>query len=134
MVLRQGAVHRNELATTAGQTIALLETDTGQSPGSFSSHYAPRAAVRLNANAPRRAEAWLGFGATDPAAASAALALNLSPRGELPEAAHNLYAYLRQLDDRLAGVGTIAVSPIPETGLGACINDRLRRAAAPRPS
>ncbi|HEX7774896.1 MAG TPA: Sua5 family C-terminal domain-containing protein, partial [Parvibaculum sp.] len=94
------------------------------SPGQLSSHYAPRAALRLNAAEARPGEALLGFG---PDARGAAM--NLSPSGDLTEAAANLFAMLRALDRTSRA---IAVSPVPETGLGEAINDRLRRAAAPR--
>jgi len=91
----------------------------------LASHYAPAAAVRLNAETARPGETRLGFG---PGAAD----LNLSPTGDLTEAAANLFHLLREAD-RLAGPGgTIAIAPIPETALGRAINDRLRRAAAPR--
>jgi L-threonylcarbamoyladenylate synthase len=92
-------------------------------PGQLASHYAPRARVRLNAEAARDGEVLLGFGPVTGAA------LNLSPAGDLTEAAANLFAMLRLLDE---GAAAIAVSPVPETGLGLAINDRLRRAAAPR--
>ncbi len=94
-------------------------------PGQLESHYAPRAEVRLNATAPKPGEAFLAFGSGAPPG------LNLSPAGDLKEAAAHLFAYLRQLD--ASGVEHIAVMPIPEEGLGLAINDRLRRAAAPRP-
>lgn len=94
-------------------------------PGQLASHYAPAAAIRLNAQDIRPGETRLGFG---PGAAD----LNLSPSGDLTEAAANLFHLLREAD-RLAGpTGTIAIAAIPETGLGRAINDRLRRAAAPR--
>jgi L-threonylcarbamoyladenylate synthase len=80
--------------------------------------------VRLNADAPHGDEVLLGFGPV------AGAQLNLSPSGDLAEAAANLFAMLRRLDE--GGATAIAVSPIPETGLGLAINDRLRRAAAPR--
>jgi L-threonylcarbamoyladenylate synthase len=100
-------------------------------PGMLASHYAPRADLRLNARAVRPDEALLAFGATLPNGANAAQAvLNLSAAGDLVEAAANLFAHLRVLD--ASGAPTIAVMPIPEAGLGAAINDRLRRAAAPR--
>ena len=94
------------------------------SPGLLESHYAPALPVRLNAASARPDEALLGFGPT------ANAALNLSPGGDLEEAAANLFAMLRALDrpDFIA----IAVAPIPRHGLGLAINDRLRRAAAPR--
>jgi len=93
------------------------------SPGQLESHYAPRAAMRLNATAAQMGETMLGFG-------QVAGALNLSPSGDLVEAAANLFVMLRRLD--ATGTTRIAVAPIPESGLGAAINDRLRRAAAPR--
>ena len=94
-----------------------------RSPGQLQSHYAPRAAMRLNAREARPGETLLGFGAVNGAR------LNLSPRGDLKEAAANLFAMLRELDQ---GAAAIAVSPIPQEGLGEAINDRLMRAAAPR--
>ncbi len=97
---------------TAGETI--------QSPGQLASQYAPRASLRLNAKMAERDEALLGFGKVSGAA------LNLSPRGDLKEAAANLFAMLRELDAKFA---RIAVSPIPGSGLGEAINDRLMRAA-----
>jgi L-threonylcarbamoyladenylate synthase len=100
-------------------------------PGQLASHYAPRARLRLDADSVAPGEALLAFGDV-PAkgAAHAAMALNLSPRGELIEAAANLFSHLRALD--AAGVATIAVMPVPHHGLGEAINDRLQRAAAPR--
>ncbi|MEO1307439.1 MAG: Sua5 family C-terminal domain-containing protein, partial [Pseudomonadota bacterium] len=93
-------------------------------PGQLSSHYAPHAAVRLNVRSPRDDEVWLGFG---PEARGATL--NLSTKGDLVEAAAQLFQHLHELD---ALGAPIAVSPVPETGLGRAINDRLRRAAAPK--
>lgn len=91
-------------------------------PGQLQSHYAPDAPVRLNANARQGDDVLLGFGPVD-------CDLNLSETGSLPEAAANLFAALHKLNE----IGRpIAVSPIPDHGLGAAINDRLRRAAAPR--
>ena len=83
----------------------------------------------MDAEAPRPGEAWLGFG-PEPNGALPALAFNLSPTGDLTEAAANLFAAMRRLDERRPA--TIAVAPIPPHGLGEAINDRLRRAAAPR--
>jgi L-threonylcarbamoyladenylate synthase len=100
-------------------------------PGMLASHYAPRAAVRINADTVTPGEALLAFGSAWPVdAGNASVILNLSKRGDLVEAAANLFAHLRRLDE--LNVGTIAVMPIPEEGLGEAINDRLRRAAAPR--
>ncbi|WP_113912444.1 L-threonylcarbamoyladenylate synthase [Roseovarius dicentrarchi] len=97
--------------------------DTLTAPGQLGSHYAPKALMRLNAGAARPGETLLGFGTSEGAA------LNLSRTGDLTEAAANLFDHLHQLD-RTAQ--RIAVAPIPEHGLGRAINDRLRRAAAPR--
>jgi len=93
-------------------------------PGQLASHYAPSAAMRLNADAPAPGEVLLGFGG------AADARLNLSVAGDLVEAAANLFDYLHRLD--ASGARAIAVSPIPDTGLGRAINDRLHRAAAPR--
>lgn len=103
-----------------------IETDrTGApiSPGQLESHYAPLASVRLNATSAEAGEFLLGFG---PVRGD----LSLSPEGDLVEAAANLYSALHEADAR--GVTRLAVAPVPDTGLGRAINDRLRRAAAPR--
>src|SRR3546814_11067386 len=92
------------------------------------SRYAPRRPVRLEATTVRSDEALLAFGPAVPL--SAAETLNLSPAGDLKEAAARLFAYLHRLDS--LAVRAIAVMPIPAEGLGAAINDRPRRAAAPR--
>ena len=92
-------------------------------PGQLASHYAPGAAVRLDATAPRPGEAMLGFG---PVPGD----MTLSASGDLTEAAANLFHMLRALD--ATGAATIAVAPIPDHGLGRAIRDRLNRAAAPR--
>ena len=101
-------------------------------PGQLASHYAPRTRLRLHARNVQAGEALLAFG---PIAAEGAqhavLVLNLSPRGDVIEAAANLFSYLRALD--AVGAPAIAVMPVPHTGLGEAINDRLARAAAPRP-
>jgi L-threonylcarbamoyladenylate synthase len=101
-------------------------------PGALASHYAPQARLRLNARRVEAHEALLAFGPMPVAGAEqAAAALNLSPRGDLIEAAANLFSYLRALD--ASGAATIAVMPVPRAGLGEAINDRLQRAAGPRP-
>lgn len=100
-------------------------------PGMLASHYAPAAPIRLGARDARTGEAVLGFGSLDGfISPDGQEILNLSPLGDLTEAAANLFGYLRRLDS--GSPSTIAVTPIPETGLGEAINDRLRRAAAPR--
>jgi len=99
-------------------------------PGMLASHYAPRARLRLDAAEARDGEVLLAFG--EPPAARPKQILNLSKRGDLVEAAANLFSHLRALD--AAGATAIAVMPVPHEGLGEAINDRLRRAAAPRSS
>jgi L-threonylcarbamoyladenylate synthase len=121
LLLRPGAIARQEIEAVAGPLGAAGETI--RSPGQLASHYAPRAALRLDAAKGGPGEALLGFGNAPGAA------LNLSPRGDLKEAAANLFAMLRRLDKN---TDRIAVSPVPRTGLGEAINDRLQRAAAPR--
>lgn len=130
-LLRPGGVPRAALEAAIGQALVIVEEGgtAPLAPGLLASHYAPRAAVRLDAEAPRPGEAWLGFG-PEPDGALPALAFNLSPTGDLTEAAANLFAAMRHLDDQRSA--TIAVAPIPMRGLGEAINDRLRRAAAPR--
>lgn len=123
-LLRPGAVSAEELHAVVG-TLASPQDGLVRSPGMLRRHYAPGRPLRLNATDVRLGEALLGFG---PAAAPAVL--NLSPRGNLVEAAANLFAMLRALDDAPGYTG-IAVAPIPDEGLGLAINDRLRRAAAP---
>jgi L-threonylcarbamoyladenylate synthase len=131
--LRPGGVAREAIEALIG---AKLETasEAGSNPlapGMLASHYAPRAQVRLNVTKLQPGEAVLLFGAEPlPGAETARVTLNLSKNGDLVEAAAHLFSYLRQLD--ASGAATIAVSPIPETGLGEAINDRLRRAAAER--
>ena len=123
-MLRVGAIGRDTIEAEFGP-LAALEDATVVAPGQLSSHYAPEAALRLDATRFETDESVLGFGPDAPAAA-----LNLSPGGDTIEAAANLYRYLRRLD--AAGPSRIAVMPIPNDGLGEAVNDRLRRAAAPR--
>src|SRR5437660_449355 len=105
-----------------------LDRRRPKSPGMLASHYAPRLPVRVAATDLRPGEALLAFGPNAPP--GFAEVLWLSRAGDLAEAAANLFAMLRRLD-RPCFTG-IAVMPIPEHGLGRAINDRLRRAAAPR--
>ena len=124
-LLRPGGLPVEAIEACLGRPLLTPRTsETPSAPGQLQSHYAPKAAVRLNVTDPRDDEIFLGFGAVEGAA------LNLSPSGDLVEAASELFNALHILDDQ--GVETIAVSPIPDTGLGHAINDRLRRAAAPR--
>ena len=101
-----------------------LASQQPHSPGQMESHYAPHAQLRLNAELPQAGETFLGFGKHCHGP------YTLSKSGDVVEAAANLFRLLHELDDRDAA--TIAVAPIPNEGLGEAINDRLRRAAAPR--
>jgi len=137
MLLRPGAVPRATVEEFLGHNIgtAAVAADAARpvAPGMLVSHYAPRAALRMNAVAVAPGEALLAFGPALPLDASnAQTILNLSDRGELVEAAANLFNYLRMLDG--SGVRSIAVVPIPDEDIGEAINDRLRHAAAPRHS
>jgi L-threonylcarbamoyladenylate synthase len=126
-LLRPGGIAVEELEPILGQ-VAAAGAGLRRSPGMLASHYAPSLPLRLDAADPRPGEALLAFGGAEPA--GFAEVLWLSRTGDLAEAAANLFAMLRRLDrPDFAG---IAVMPIPETGLGRAINDRLRRAAAPR--
>lgn len=126
--LRAGALPRVEIEKVLGQRLETVDANASISaPGMLASHYAPKAEMLLNATTPVLGGAYLGFGQHKQITG---LNLNLSPSADLREAAQNLFAYLHQLD--VAGVISISVAPIPETGLGEAINDRLRRAAAPR--
>lgn len=133
LLLRPGGVARAEIERVLGHALA-AETEAGEaplSPGMLASHYAPQARVRLNASRVEPGEALLAFGATlVPGADSDTRVLNLSGRGDLVEAAALLFRHLRTFDQ--LGATAIAVMPIPDEGLGEAINDRLRRAAAPR--
>lgn len=133
VLLRPGGVTRAEIEEVLGGRLADGAGDAAKpvAPGLLESHYAPRAKVRLNAQSIAPGEAALLFGPDNPAGLEDAKAqLNLSFRGDLREAAANLFAMLRRLD--LVGAATIAVAPIPAEGLGEAIRDRLQRAAAPR--
>ncbi len=136
ILLRPGGLPRENIERILGRALAQPPTDTMSdsaqplAPGMLASHYAPRTRVRLSATGVEAGEALLAFGAPAPGADSAAAVMNLSPRGDLNEAAANLFGYLRALDATHATC--IAVTPIPEEGLGEAINDRLRRAAVGR--
>ncbi len=124
VLLRAGGVSPEALARVLGKAPAPRACGKITAPGQLASHYAPRAALRLNVTRPLPGEVWIGFG-PDCAAAE----MTLSATGDLQEAASRLFGVLHAADamDR-----PIAVAPVPETGLGVAINDRLRRAAAPR--
>lgn len=125
VLLRAGGVPVEAIEACLGAALAqTADPERPIAPGQLVSHYAPNGAVRLNVTETAPGETLLGFGPVD-------AALNLSPGGDLLEAAANLFDCLHRLD--AMGAERIAVSPIPDTGLGRAINDRLRRAAAPRP-
>ncbi|MEP4379553.1 MAG: L-threonylcarbamoyladenylate synthase [Alphaproteobacteria bacterium] len=127
-ILRHGAVTREQLEEILGpiDDASVAEPGTApRSPGQIAKHYAPSIPLRINATEVRPDEAFVFFG--DPLAGNAAATRNLSPSGDIIEAAARLFATLRELDrPEFAG---IAVAPVPETGIGRAINDRLRRAA-----
>jgi len=137
MLLRPGGLPRAEIERVLGRALLQpptdADSDSGQplAPGMLASHYAPRATVRLHADRIEPGEALLAFGLGAISGIDAAAAvMNLSARGDLAEAAANLFGHLRALDAK--GVRSIAVMPIPDEGLGEAINDRLRRAAVGR--
>ena len=137
MLLRPGGVPRADIERVLGRALkqppAEADSDSAQplAPGMLASHYAPRAKVRLHAKSVEPGEALLAFGlGAISGIDAAAMVMNLSERGNLTEAATNLFGHLRALDAR--GARTIAVMPIPDEGLGEAINDRLRRAAVGR--
>jgi L-threonylcarbamoyladenylate synthase len=124
-LLRPGGVTEEALSGILGSLARPSETGAPKSPGMLASHYAPERPLRLNAQEVTADEALLAFGPRAPR--GAAETLNLSRSGDLTEAAANLFAMLRRLDQpRFA---RIAVAAIPEVGLGRAINDRLRRGA-----
>ena len=122
-LLRAGGLARDKIEQVLGRSLEAALAGPLHAPGQLESHYAPHARLRLNATDWHVGEARLGFGAVD-------APLNLSPKGDVVEAAANLFSMLHQLDAE--GSSTIAVAPIPVIGLGEAINDRLHRAAAPR--
>jgi L-threonylcarbamoyladenylate synthase len=134
VLLRPGGIARTAIEQVLGGPLgdpAPAPADAPQAPGMLASHYAPATRLRLNAETVEPHEALLAFGRSLPPGATQAVAvLNLSPAGDLVEAAANLFAHLRVLDR--AGARAIAVMPLPREGLGEAINDRLARAAAPR--
>jgi L-threonylcarbamoyladenylate synthase len=129
VLLRPGGVPAEVLEEMIGHALpAGGDAAKPSAPGQLASHYAPRAGVRLNAAPPVSGEIWVGFGADCSGAA-----LSLSDTGDLVEAAASLFHALRLADELAGRDGQIAFAPVPERGLGRAINDRLRRAAAPRP-
>jgi L-threonylcarbamoyladenylate synthase len=138
ILLRPGGVPRAAIERVLGQKLAYAPSgfvdgmNAPLAPGMLPSHYAPRTRLRLYADRVAPGEVLLAFGSSLPAGGKAAeKVLNLSARGDLIEAAANLFSHLRALD--ALGASSIAIVPIPTEGLGEAINDRLARAAAPRP-
>jgi L-threonylcarbamoyladenylate synthase len=136
-LLRPGGVPREAIEQTLDRPLASVATEPSTddeaplAPGMLASHYAPHTLLRLEARRVEPGEALLAFGPAHlDGAADAKITLNLSPSGDLIEAAANLFSHLRALDS--ANAKAIAVMPIPHDGLGEAINDRLARAAAPR--
>jgi L-threonylcarbamoyladenylate synthase len=128
VLLRPGGITRERIETVLGNSLEEGKFDRSQpnAPGQLSSHYAPSAKLRLNVSSPNDGEGFLTFGDTSK---SDGPMFNLSTDGDLIEAASLLFEGMRWLDQRCE---RIAVSPIPASGLGEAINDRLRRAAAPQ--
>lgn len=123
-LLRPGGIAKEAAEAVLGAPLLPPAPEAGiTSPGQLLSHYAPSGRVRLGATEPRAGETMVGFGAVHGD-------LNLSERGDLAEAAARLFTVFHRLDEM--GAKAIAVAPVPEEGLGLAINDRLRRAAAPR--
>ena len=123
-ILRFGAIDETDISELLGLDLKKKRKDEKISaPGQLSSHYAPKGSIRLNSKVFKKNEVSLGFG-------EILCDLNLSREANLAEAAANLFDYLHRLDEM--GAEKIAVSPIPEEGIGIAINDRLRRAAAPK--
>ena len=123
-ILRFGAIDETDISELLGLDLKKKRKDEKISaPGQLSSHYAPKGSIRLNSKVFKKNEVSLGFG-------EILCDLNLSREANLAEAAANLFDYLHRLDEM--GAEKIAVSPIPEKGIGIAINDRLRRAAAPK--
>lgn len=133
-LLRPGGVPREVIEAALSRAVAAAAPVTGSapvlhSPGQLESHYAPDLPVRVGATAPRPGELLLGFGHAPHATC------NLSPVGDVVDAAANLFSMLRAIDalGRQSGATGIAVMAVPNVGLGEAVNDRLRRAAAARP-
>jgi L-threonylcarbamoyladenylate synthase len=122
-LLRPGTIASDEIADKAANPVLDRENNQITAPGQLASHYAPDAQIRLNASEKMEGEYLIGFGIIDGD-------INLSPTSNLKEAAKNLFSYIRKADKR---TDNIAIAPIPMTGIGIAINDRIKRAAAPRP-
>lgn len=129
VLLREGGLPREEIERVLGVPV-VMPSPGGPvtAPGQLRSHYAPRGTLRLNAHSAAPGEVWIGFGPDCPGSHG----LTLSVSGNLTEAAAALFHALHRADALAGAEGRIAVAPVPEAGLGRAINDRLKRAAAPR--
>lgn len=123
VMLRAGGTAKEDIEEFLGEKILISDGNPNMptAPGQLLRHYAPKNILRINVQKPNTDEYFIGFGALNGD-------LNLSPSGNLCEAASNLFAYLR-LADKNAASGKIAIAPIPTTGLGLAINDRIKRAS-----
>lgn len=124
VMLRAGGTSLEDLESFLGEKVLISHGNPNlpSAPGQLLKHYAPGKPLRINAEEKRQGEFYLGFGAVSESD------LNLSPKGDVNEAAANLFAFLR-FADNLPNYSGICISPIPETGLGLAINDRIKRAA-----
>lgn len=131
-LLRPGGIAAEDIESITGKSLIRVDENTKiEAPGMLKSHYAPNAKMRLNANSVSPKEALITLGdACIEGANTAKAEFNLSPSGDLKEAAHNLFDMMIMADK--VGADMIAVAPVPNEGLGEAINDRLKRAAAPR--
>lgn len=127
-LLRAGGLAVEVIEAALGHPLASAEHGPAIAPGMLASHYAPAARVRLDADVPAPGEVWIGFGPGAPGDRG----LNLSETGDPAEAAMRLFHLLHEADARAGAGGRIAIAPVPMAGLGRAVNDRLRRAAAPR--
>lgn len=125
VILRYGGLSIDELRKVIPDISFAEVSDKVTSPGQLLRHYAPRIPLRLNATEVHQDEALLAFGKALPTSGPC---LNLSPQGDLLEAASHLFSYLHELEEH-ADISGIAVMPIPHEGLGYAINDRLKRGA-----
>ena len=125
VLLRAGGITKEELEAALNETVYISDGNPNKpsSPGQLLKHYAPSKQFRINVTAPAEDELFIAFGAGYPYAA-----MNLSPSGDLREAAANLFAFMR-MADRDTRFSKIAMAPIPNEGLGLAINDRIRRAS-----
>lgn len=126
VILRAGAISRQDLEDFLGEKVLISDGDPNKpsAPGQMLKHYAPKHVLRINVTSPEEDEFFIGFGDVAQGAE-----LNLSPKGDLVEAASRLFAYLH-IADKQDKFAKIAIAPIPDEGIGMAINDRIRKAAS----